>query len=572
MFRFGSVISLVALSACMHSFQGEHVNQPVVEADDRAVVIEKQSDKSVASDAADDSRDFEVAVGEIAAAPSESMSGISTRGGRSPKMSVAPRRSTMKKPGYYRPAPSPESYTTQQNTEQYTDYGVNGFALVERDALSTFAVDVDTASYAISRKKLRAGYLPPQSAVRVEEFVNYFPYEYKQPGKNDPFSVDVDAAPSPWNTANHLVRIGVQGKKVAFDQRKSVHLTFLVDVSGSMNNADKLGLVKDTLKMLTEELRDGDTVAIATYAGATKVVLEPTPISRKSDIIRSLDRLNAGGSTAMGAGIDLAYQLADQSFVQGAVNRVIVASDGDANVGQTSHSVLSSKIAKYAQKGITLTTVGVGNGNYKDTMMEQLANNGDGNYYYLDTMMEARRVFSDKLTSTMEVIAKDVKIQVEWDSEAVLAYRLVGYENRDIADKDFRNDKVDAGEIGAGHQVTAIYEVAFKDARPDTFGTVRVRNKAPGADAPAVERAYVLSESVIQDEFTALNKDTRMAVAAAGFAEILRGSKHMNEVSVREVQQIAEAATRSEYPEDRELVELMELASRLRGEGTTTRR
>ena len=205
-------------------------------------------------------------------------------------------------------------------------------------------------------------------------------------------------------------------------------------------------------------------------------------------------------------------------------------------------------------------------------MMEQLANKGDGNYYYLDTMMEARRVFSDKLTSTMEVIAKDVKIQVEWDSEAVLAYRLVGYENRDIADKDFRNDKVDAGEIGAGHQVTAIYEVAFKDARPDTFGTVRVRNKAPGADAPAVERAYVLSESVIQDEFTALNKDTRMAVAAAGFAEILRGSKHMNEVSVREVQQIAEAATRSEYPEDRELVELMELASRLRGEGTTTRR
>ena len=439
-------------------------------------------------------------------------------------MAVPSRRNTMHRPSYAPPPAPPEPVQPQHNTEQYTDYGVNGFALVERDALSTFAVDVDTASYAISRKKLRSGYLPPQSAVRVEEFVNYFPFEYKHPGSNDPFSVDVEAAPSPWNPTNHLVRIGVQGKKVAYDQRKSVHLTFLVDVSGSMNNVDKLGLVKNTLKMLTEELRDGDTVAIATYAGATKVVLEPTPISRKSEILRALDRLNASGSTAMGAGIDLAYQLADQSFVQGAVNRVIVASDGDANVGQTSHSSLSETIAGYAKKGITLTTVGVGNGNYKDTMMEQIANKGDGNYYYLDTMMEARRVFSDKLTSTMEVIAKDVKIQVEWDPEAVLAYRLVGYENRDIADRDFRNDKVDA-EIGAGHQVTAIYEVAFKDARPGPLVPF-VFETRPQVDAPAVERAFVLPETAVRGAFTSMSNGSQLAVAAAGFAEILRGYAH----------------------------------------------
>ena len=354
-------------------------------------------------------------------------------------------------------------------------------------------------------------------------------------------------------------------KKVSFNERKSVHLTFLVDVSGSMNQDDKLGLLKQTLKMLTQELEDGDTVAIATYAGATKVVLEPTPISQRSRILRSLDGLTASGSTAMGAGIDLAYGLADRSFKQGAVNRVIVCSDGDANVGQTSHTALATKIKGYAKKGVTLTTVGVGNGNYKDTMMEQLANKGDGNYFYIDSMTEARRIFSDKLTSTMEVIAKDVKIQVEWDKDAVIAYRLVGYENRNIADRDFRNDKVDAGEIGSGHQVTAIYEVAFKDGIPSTFGSVRLRNKAPGPDAPAVERAYTMSKDSIQSSFGALSKDTRMAVGAAGFAEILRGSPHMNEVNLSDIRKIVQGAQRPEYAEDKELLELVNLASRLKG-------
>jgi len=460
----------------------------------------------------------------------------------------------------------------ESNTEDYTDYGVNGFTLTERDKLSTFAVDVDTASYTITRRKLREGYLPPQAAVRVEEFVNYLPYEYAQPDQGHPFAVDVEAAPSPYNPQNHIVRVGVQGKKVQFDTRKSVNLTFLVDVSGSMQSRDKIGLVKDTLRMLTKELEDGDTVSLVTYAGATKVVLAPTPISERGKIIGALDGLTAGGSTAMGAGIELAYAQAEAAFRPGAVNRVIVASDGDANVGQTSHTQLSKFIAGKARKGITLTTLGFGNGNYKDTMMERLANDGDGNYYYIDSMQESRRLFVDQLSSTLEVIAKDVKLQVEWNEDAVLAYRLIGYENRDVADRDFRNDAVDAGEIGAGHQVTALYEVALKDDIDGALGTVRIRNKAPGPDSPAVERRYEMPTSVITGRFGDATPQFRIQTAAAGFAEILRGSPHMNEIQLRDVAAIARGAKRVEYNEDSELIELIERASRLRGEGAVSRR
>jgi Ca-activated chloride channel family protein len=409
--------------------------------------------------------------------------------------------------------------------------------------------------------------------VRVEEFVNYFPYTYARPADSDPFGVDFEAAPSPWDERNTLIRVGVQGKKIAYDQRKPVHLTFLVDTSGSMRSADKLELLKTSLRMLTEELEDGDTVAIATYAGSTKVVLEPTPISEKKRILASLSRLTAGGSTAMASGIDLAYQLADTSFVQGDVNRVIVASDGDANVGRSSHTEISPRIKAYAQKGITVTTLGFGNGNYKDTMMERLANDGDGNYFYIDGEREARRVLVDKLGSTMEVIAKDVKIQVDWNPEAVHAYRLIGYENRDIADRDFRNDTVDAGEIGAGHQVTALYEVVLHDnAQREKLATVRVRNKAPGPDAPAVERSWTLNEGAFRPSFLETSRQFRIASSAAWFAEILRDSPHMTEISLSQVAEIARDAQRVEYSEDAELLSLIRRAADLRGEGTVSRR
>ncbi len=453
-----------------------------------------------------------------------------------------------------------------------TDYGINDFVSAEDDHLSTFAVDVDTASYTMTRRNLTTGYLPPEAAVRVEEFVNYFPYEYDRPSGSDPFGVDFEAAPSPWDERNTLVRIGVQGKRVAFDQRKPVHLTFLVDTSGSMRSSDKLQLLKKSLAMLTRELDDGDTVAIATYAGSTRVVLRPTPVSERHAILTSLGGLRSGGSTAMASGIELAYQLAEATYAPGAVNRVIVASDGDANVGHTHHADISASIRDYADRGITLTTLGFGAGNYQDTMMEHLANDGDGNYFYIDSEREARRVLVDKLTSTLEVIARDVKIQVDFDRELVEAYRLIGYENRDIADRDFRVDAVDAGEIGAGHQVTALYEVQL---RPDAWGDiaiVRIRNKAPGPDSPAVERSFALGSDALRPSFTETSRQFRVAAAAGYFAEILRGSPHVAEISLSQIAEIAQGAKRVEYGEDAELVKLIKAAATLRGERVVSRR
>lgn len=454
----------------------------------------------------------------------------------------------------------------------YRDYGVNGFTTAADDHLSTFAIDVDTASYTMTRKNLRGGYLPPAGAVRVEEFVNYFPYEYDRPAPGQAFTVDFEATPSPWDEQLTLLRVGVQGRHVTYRERQPVHLTFLVDTSGSMRSEDKIELVKKSLEMLSRELEDGDTVAIATYAGSTKVVLEPTPISQRDKIIGSLRRLDASGSTAMESGIQLAYDLADRTFKPGSVNRVILCSDGDANVGKTDPDSLARQIEAYAAKGITLTTLGFGNGNYQDVVMERLANQGDGNYFYIDTELEARRVLVDKLTGTLEVIAKDVKIQVDFDPDVVERYRLVGYENRDVADRDFRNDAVDAGEIGAGHQVTALYELDLRDGADGEIATVRVRHEAPGPDAPAAETSFTLTSAAIKPEFAEGSDTFRIAAAAGYFAEVLRGSPHVQEISLSQVAELAVRAKRVEYPEDAELVELIRMAARLRGEGAVATR
>ncbi len=474
-----------------------------------------------------------------------------------------------------RPAPVADERSVpdvDRAAEDYTDYGVRAFVLAESQPKTTFAADVDTASYTITRRKLREGYLPPTSAVRVEEFVNYFPYDYAQPRNGDPFAVDAEAAPSPFDPSHLLLRIGVQGRTVVHEQRKPVNLTFLVDVSGSMRGADRIELVKQTVKMLTDELEDGDTIAIATYAGSTRVALDPTPVSKKAEIHRAVDGLMAGGSTAMGAGIDLAYDLAQRSMRPGAVNRVIIASDGDANVGQTNHTDLSTKIRKHAERGITLTTLGFGNGNYKDTMMERLANDGDGQYFYVDGIEESRRIFVDNLTSTLEVVAKDVKLQMEFDPKVVRSYRLIGYENRHVANRDFRNDQVDAGEIGSGHQVTALFEVVLEDGASGALGQVRIRNKAPGPDSPAVERAYVVPASIIRPSFAVASRQLRLQAAVAGFAEILRGSPFAAELPLSDVLRIARDAQRREYKEDGELIDLIERAMRLRGEGSVSLR
>lgn len=454
------------------------------------------------------------------------------------------------------------------STEDYTDYGANGFVQVAVDPLSTFGIDVDTASYTLTRRKLRQGQFPPKAAVRVEEFVNYLPYGYRGPSddRGAPFAVAFEAAPNPFDPRTHWVRVGVQGKQIVPASRPSVHLTFLVDTSGSMQSPDKIGLVKTALSALTSQLELGDTVAVVAYAGSAGVILEPTGMDRRQAVLSALDQLTAGGSTAMGAGIELAYKLADRTYQRGAVNRVVILSDGDANVGITSHEVLLRTIRQYASRGIGLTTAGFGQGNYKDTMMERLANEGDGNYWYIDSEREARRVFVEKLTATLVDIARDVKLQLEWNPDNVEAYRLVGYENRDIADEDFRNDAVDAGEIGAGHQVTALYEVVLKPEANGTLATMRVRSKPPGPDAPAVERVATMTSLAMRSGFDQSSRDLQMAVTIASFAERLRDNLHAPQASYRDLAQLARRARR-DHPEDRELIELIDQAARLAGEG-----
>ena len=431
-------------------------------------------------------------------------------------------------------------------SEAFTDYGVNGFVATKDDHLSTFSIDVDTGSYTIARRHiLETKTLPPGNAVRVEEFVNYFDYDYPEP-ETGAFAVSMEAAPSPFSAERnlHLLRVGVKGKVFRERERKPLHLTFLVDISGSMRGPDRLPLAQSSLRVLVDHLQDEDTVALVTYAGSTGVVLGPTPASRRAAILAAIDGLSAGGGTAMESGMTLAYQQASQSFVKGHENRVIVLSDGDANIGRTDWQTVLSGIEGYAEKGITMSTIGFGMGNYKDTMMEQLADNGDGNYFYIDTFDEAARLFGENFDGTTQVIAKDVKIQVEFNPDAVRRYRLVGYENRDIADEDFRNDAVDAGEIGAGHAVTALYEVELVDDLPETIATVRVRHKEPRGSR-ATEQTFALEDWAVFDQLDDASPDFRFAAAVAAFAEKLRRSPHSEgytldwilEVAVRAVNQ-----------------------------------
>ncbi|MGM0558853.1 MAG: vWA domain-containing protein [Myxococcota bacterium] len=457
---------------------------------------------------------------------------------------------------------SSKTYDRERNTESYKDYGVNEMTETAKDHLSTFAVDVDTGSYTIARRKLESGDKPPASSVRVEEFVNYFRYNYPEP-KSGPFAVHLEAAPSPFHPdpKRKLMRVGVQGKRVDTGARKPVHLTFLVDVSGSMRRPDKLGLAKKSLQVLTNNLREGDTVALATYAGRTAKILDPTGIEQRGRILNAINSLTAGGSTAMNSGLELAYKLALKDYKKDHINRVIVLSDGDANVGPNSHSEILKRIRHFVDEGVTLSTIGFGMGNYNDTMMEQLANKGNGNYYYIDSMDEARKVFGEQVDGTLQVIAKDVKIQVDFNEDAVAAYRLVGYENRDIADKDFRNDKVDAGEIGAGHTVTALYELILKDSDADRLATVRVRHKKPD-EATASEQAFEFVRSELEDDLQKASDDFQFAAAVAGFAELLRDSKYAKQLSYELVEEIAEGASRSDQADRQEFIALVRTAAR----------
>ena len=463
------------------------------------------------------------------------------------------------------PMPEPDVVDPSESgpNEGYTDHGVNPMTETAKDRFSTFSIDVDTGSYTIARRKLTSGIKPPAASVRVEEFVNYFSYNYPEPDAGA-FGVNLEAAPSPFSAEKDrfIVRVGVQGRHIPASKRKPVHLTFLVDVSGSMNRPDKLGLAKESLKVLTNNLKPGDTVALATYAGSTGVKLEPTSVEEKGRILSAIDGLTSGGGTAMNSGMEAAYKLAMNSHKTGHVNRVIVLSDGDANIGPSSHEEILKSIRSYVDEGVTMSTIGFGMGNYKDSLMEQLANKGNGNYYYIDTIKEARKVFGEQLDGTLEVIAKDVKLQVEFNPEAVSKYRLIGYENRDIADKDFRNDKVDAGEIGAGHSVTALYEVVMDPNFDGSLAYVRIRAKKPDG-YKADEQIFMLTPSDVATKLADASKDFQFATAVAGFAEILRGSPYAKDLSFDLVSEVASAAASSNQKDRQEFIALVRKAKML---------
>ena len=356
------------------------------------------------------------------------------------------------------------------NTESYAHIADNPFLDARSHALSTFSIDVDRASYSNVRRFLAQGQLPPKDAVRIEELVNYFPYEYRAPRGREPFAVHTEVAPAPWNRAHRLVRVGLQGRVVDAERLPPSNFVFLVDVSGSMQSPDKLPLVRQSLLLLVDELRPEDRVAIVVYAGAAGLVLPSTPGSRKARIREAIDALQAGGSTAGGAGIRLAYDVAREHHVRGGNNRVILATDGDFNVGPSSDAELVRLIEQKREQGTFLTVLGYGTGNLKDSKMEQLADKGNGNYAYVDGLLEARKVLVREMGGTLHTIAKDVKVQVEFNPARVQSYRLIGYENRALRNEDFADDRKDAGELGAGHSVTALYEVvpvgAPRAARP----------------------------------------------------------------------------------------------------------
>ncbi len=446
------------------------------------------------------------------------------------------------------------------STEQYAHIDENPFLRVSRNPLSTFSVDVDTASYAVVRRFLNEGRLPPAGAVRLEELVNYFPYDYAPPRDGTPFAVHLESATCPWKPGHRLVRIGIKGRTFEEEERPAANLVFLVDVSGSMRPANKLPLLKASLRMLAERVEARDRVAIVVYAGSSGLALPSTTGDRRQQILDALDRLEAGGSTNGTAGIRLAYQVAEQNLVRGGTNRVILATDGDFNVGTTSNDELVRLIGEKAKSGVFLSVLGFGTGNTKDDRMEALADRGNGNYAYVDTLAEGRKVLVAQAGGTLHTIAKDVKIQVEFNPARVAGYRLLGYENRLLRDQDFQDDARDAGEIGAGHTVTALYEVVpagvevpapgeeplkYQETResPEAGGpemlTVSLRWKEPDGVSSRLARFPLADEA---REFAASSTDFRFAASVACFGMALRGSAHGSGASYDTALELASGA------------------------------
>jgi len=447
--------------------------------------------------------------------------------------------------------------------EGYDNITENKFLKVADNPLSTFSIDVDAASYSNIRRFLNNGQLPPAGAVRIEEMVNYFTYEYPQPENNEPFSINTEIAEAPWNKNHKLVLIGLQGKKISTENLPASNLVFLIDVSGSMSSQNKLPLVKASMKMLVDQLREEDKVAIVVYAGAAGLVLPPTTGENKSEIKEAIDKLESGGSTAGGAGIKLAYKTAKEYFVKGGNNRVILCTDGDFNVGESSDDAMERLIEAERKSGVFLTVLGYGMGNYQDAKMQKLADKGNGNHAYIDGITEAKKVLVNEFGGTLFTIAKDVKLQIEFNPAKVQGYRLIGYENRMLAKEDFNDDKKDAGELGSGHTVTALYEVIpvgvnssflknvdslkyqqnterlSKSSNTDEILTVKFRYKAPDGD---VSKLIVHPVKDKQIPIARTSDNFRFAASVAQFGMLLRNSEFKSNASYNDVISLARKA------------------------------
>ena len=468
----------------------------------------------------------------------------------------------------------------RQNTERYGHYEPNPVHAVAEQPVSTFSIDVDTGSYANIRRFLtQTGRLPPADAVRIEEIINYFDYGYAKPTDGKPFAVHTETVDSPFRSGAKLIRIGIQAKEVSQAALPPANLVFLVDVSGSMYSRDKLPMVKYTLCTLAHQTRAQDRITLITYADGNKVVLPPTPGNQRQKILAALDSLKAGGSTAGENAIQQAYQAAQRAYIRNGINRILLATDGDFNVGITDFNTLRSMVAEKRKSGISLTTLGFGSGNYNERLMEQLADAGDGNYSYIDSPEEAQKVLHRQLSSTLATVAQDVKIQVEFNPATVKEYRLIGYENRMLAREDFNNDQVDAGDIGAGHNVTALYEIipigqtgwlpesryqaasAANDKAASEYAFINLRYKLPGqSNSILINRPVAVGSKPLAQGSNA----TRQAVAAAAFGELLRGGKYSGNFGWPQTLELARnAQSPDRHGLRRQFVQLIEKAQQL---------
>lgn len=485
-------------------------------------------------------------------------SGVSIRGFRALGYAISGKRSMKdQSPVQY----EVEDYSPAWNTEEYDAVRENIFHGAQQNPLSTFSIDVDAASYSNMRRFIQSGQKPPKDAIRIEELVNYFDYDYAEPGGEDPFSIYTEMGAAPWNEKHKLIHIGLQGKHIPMDSLPPGNLVFLIDVSGSMDQPDKLPLLKASLKLLIEQLRPQDRVSMVVYAGAAGLVLPSTGGNQKRKIMDALDNLEAGGSTAGGAGIRLAYQIAKENFQPNGNNRVILATDGDFNVGESSNAAMERLIEEKREDDIFLTVLGFGEGNYKDSKMETLADKGNGNYAYIDNILEGQKVLVNEFGGTLFTIAKDVKLQVEFNPAKVKAWRLIGYENRLLRNEDFNNDKKDAGEIGSGHSVTAMYEIIPQGVQSEFFSvdalkyqqqtltpsakqtdewvTVKFRYKEP---AGKVSKLIVHTVENVKGSNSAATENFRWSAAVAAFGMLLRESEYVKSYAYQDVLELAKTA------------------------------